>query len=123
VLIQISFVAEYVQFWFQPTGSTPVPAHRGPLTCERMPILTLPSGETRAPGEPGYADGLVGLIYATVQAVDEYLDLGLTVSLDTGARLAVSLRPGDDEWWEVATFTTAHYVSVWVAGEPPFDQR
>ena len=118
-LIQVWFVSNYVQLHFQPGGTEPIPRHRSPLTCETAPLLRLPADGLLDYGERGYADGLVSLIGEHVTGVDEYLDDGLTIDFEHGAVLSIPLGPVDD-WHELATFSTPHWLRVWMPGEAPF---
>jgi hypothetical protein len=72
--------------------------------------------------DPGYADALVDLVYATVVAVDETAAHGIVLDLDDGSRLTVSLTGRSDEYasYEAATFrgTQTAGLGVWGPAQP-----
>jgi hypothetical protein len=110
ILIGVTFVSVYVQLDFQPTGTTPMPPHRGPMNLEVPPHL-LGVHSKLAYGEAGYADGLVALIGQAVTETDDYLDLGIYIGFENGTALSTPLK--DAGGCEVATFNTATGLYVW----------
>jgi hypothetical protein len=108
----VTFVSVYVQLEFQPTGNTPMPSHRRPMTLEVPPDL-LDTGTKLPSGGTGYADGLVALIGRTVTETDDFLDLGIYIGFDNGVALSTPLK--DAGGYEVATFNTRTGVYVWTS--------
>lgn len=107
---QVWFVEDYVQLQFGDAT----------LTLATTPLLRRDGRPPVQHGQPGYADELVGLIGATVDIIDELLDVGLVIDFSTRTRLSVSLsaqpfpevaeyRPLDGDGW------------IWIGGEPPWD--
>lgn len=75
------------------------------LTLFEWPVLHRRGGRLGR-DDPGYADALIDLVYATVVAVCESAALGIVLDLDDGSRLTVSLSGSDDgaASYEAATF-------------------
>jgi len=102
----------YLRLWF---GAGAV------LTLFQWPELHR-RGSLLGRDDPGYADALVDLVYATVVAVDETPDLGIVLDFDDGCRLTVSLTGTSDEYasYEAATFrgTRTAALGVWGPAQP-----
>jgi hypothetical protein len=107
-LDSVWFVKDYVQLRFD----------EPPINLYVMPGIHL-ADSVKRPGDPGYADLLVGQIGAKLSGVDEWLDLGLVLDLDSGARLAVSLELAP--FPEVAEFSGTAGGWIWTGGEPPWE--
>lgn len=89
VLIGVTFVSVYVQLDFQPTGTTPMPPHRGPMNLEVPPHLLGVHGKL-AYGGTGYADGLVAVIG---QAVTERTTTSTSGFTSVSRTAQLSRRP------------------------------
>lgn len=88
----------------------------GELTLFEWPELHR-DGTRLGRDDPGYADALVDLVYATVVGVHESATLGIVLDLDDGWRLTVSLTGAGDDYasYEAATFraTRTPALGVW----------
>jgi hypothetical protein len=109
-LAGVTFSVGSVQLDLQPSGATPAPAHRTPLTFQVPPLLHR-DGRTMGDDDAGWADGIVALLGREVTEADEYLDVGLYIGFDE-VGLSVAIDAGDG--YEVATFGTPGGVHVWV---------
>lgn len=87
-LYSVQFVMDYVQLRFDgATDDMPV------LNCDVMPAVETPDGVIN-PGEPGYADALVGLLPGEVVRTTEATGSGLRIEFSSGT---VVLHPTPDE--------------------------
>ncbi|WP_436771525.1 hypothetical protein [Yinghuangia sp. YIM S09857] len=95
-LDSMTFVADYVQLHWS----------AGTLNAYRMPHVEAVGEAPMAPADPRHAGHLVRLLGEQARGVDEILDVGLVVTLDS-ARLVIPLH---SDGYEIAEFN-AHVIS------------
>ncbi|MCF2530935.1 hypothetical protein [Yinghuangia soli] len=85
-LESVTFVADYVQLHWT----------AGTMNAYRLPRIEVVGGQPVEASDPCYAAHLVRLLGAPVRDVDEVLDLGLVITLDS-ARMVIPLHSDGHE--------------------------
>lgn len=111
-LSSVTFVMDYVQMDFN--------GHRfnfynWPMLYENQALFTQ--------GKDIYCHKLVALIGQTIKAVDEYLDIGLSIEFELGSLLSIPLRVEENfSMPEIVEYHRPdHQWMIWSVGEPPFE--